>query len=72
MGRTAAYWAASSGEANVLKYLIEKGADPNTKNSIGRSALSKAAWNSSVDCVELLVKYPGVGQIVIIRSMWMS
>ena len=62
MGRTPLYWAASSGEAQVMRFLMKEGATPNLKNSIGRSALSKAAWNSSVECVEILLSYPDVSE----------
>ena len=63
MGRTALYWAASTGEAKILQFLIDHGCDVNVKTTMGRSALSKAAWNSSVDCLEILLKLPGVWNV---------
>ena len=71
MGRTALYWAASTGEAKILQFLIDHGSDVNVKTTMGRSALSKAAWNSSVDCVEILLKLPGVSCIysLVLRNL---
>lgn len=37
MNRTVFYWAASSGNAKMLKYLSEKGAEPNVVSTMGRT-----------------------------------
>ena len=44
-GRTALHWAASYGYKNVVKVLLDGGADPNIGDKHGRSTLHHAAWN---------------------------
>jgi ankyrin repeat protein len=35
----------STGNLEITKYLVQKGADVNAKTAMGRSALLKAIWN---------------------------
>ena len=44
-GRTALHWAASYGYKNVVKVLLDGGADPNIGDKHGRTSLHHAAGN---------------------------
>ena len=46
--------AAESGKLEVVKLLLEKGANVNAKTPSGWTALTWAAWNGSSDVVKLL------------------
>jgi len=41
-GQTALFGAVKFGWANVVEYLLAKGADPNVKDALGRTALDGA------------------------------
>lgn len=43
-----------------MAYLLEKGADVNSSNMYGRTALSKSSWNGFEDIVRLLVSHPDI------------
>lgn len=50
-------YAASSGNENMLKYLLEKGANINTVDEHGHTALSKAVLKNHVAVVSILLKW---------------
>jgi ankyrin repeat protein len=50
-------WAASRGHELVALTLMELGANPNLRSSIGHSALMEAARGCHLDVVKLLVKH---------------
>jgi len=50
-------WAASGGHEIVALTLMELGADPNVRSSVGHSALSEAARGCHLDVVKLLIKH---------------
>lgn len=52
--------AASTGDIDVLEYLIQRGCDVDIPTKLGRSPLSKACWNGRIDAVETLLKAPGI------------
>ena len=54
-GRTALHWAASYGYKNVVKVLLDGGADPNTGDKHGRSSLHFAAATGCRDVVKMLL-----------------
>ena len=62
--------AAQEGEVNCLSYLTEKGANVNTQNEDGNTALIYAAQGGKTECLEILMakganlntqKYPTSG-----------
>ena len=56
-GRTALIWAAKKGKLDICKQLVlEKGADINTKDCDGNTALMFAIWIGAFELVTLLVK----------------
>lgn len=54
-GITALIWASQNGHIDVVKVLLDKGADINIKNSNGVTSLIMAIQNSSMDIVKLLL-----------------
>ena len=42
--------------SKIVELLLEFGADPNIKNSMGQTALHLAAFHNSIECMELLLK----------------
>jgi ankyrin repeat protein len=56
MDRTALHKAALLGNAERVKELLKKGADPNTQDKYGRTPLHKAALRGHVDVVKLLLE----------------
>ena len=59
--RTPLLWAAESGQKAVLKLLLEKGAEPGSKDTIyGRTPLSWAAGNGYEAVVKLLLATGGI------------
>jgi ankyrin repeat protein len=59
-GRSLFYWAASLGSIEMLDILILDGMDPNQATILGRTALSKSAWNGSVEVLTYLLNIPGL------------
>ena len=43
-GRTPLSWAAENGHETVVKLLLEKGAEPESKDNYGRTSLSYIGW----------------------------
>jgi len=52
---SALIWASCNGKLNVVKTLIENGADLNIRSKAGRTALHAACFDGYKDIVELLV-----------------
>ncbi len=57
MNQTALHKAALVGNAERVKELLKKGADPNTQDKYGWTPLHKAAYWGRLDVVELLLVY---------------
>ncbi|KAH8554290.1 hypothetical protein BGW37DRAFT_518024 [Umbelopsis sp. PMI_123] len=53
---TPIFWAASDGNMECTKILIDAGCKVNVKDENGKTALYYAAWEGKMDCVELLIK----------------
>jgi uncharacterized protein len=49
--------AVANGHDEIVKYLLQKAADPNIANKIGMSPLSCAAWYGKEPICKLLLKY---------------
>mmetsp|Transcript_15409 Transcript_15409/g.11217 ORF Transcript_15409/g.11217 Transcript_15409/m.11217 type:complete len:126 (-) Transcript_15409:178-555(-) len=49
--------ASANGHAEIVKVLLENGADPNVINEAGNTALHWAALNGKEDVVKLLLQY---------------
>ena len=56
-GNTVLIEAASCGHLEIVKYLIEKGADINAKNRNGNTALVEATSKGHLEIVKLLTNY---------------
>ncbi|XP_056636894.1 myotrophin [Diorhabda carinulata] len=54
-GRPLILYAADYGQADVIEYLISAGADVNTKDKFGITAILAAIWEGHKDCVKLLL-----------------
>jgi ankyrin repeat protein len=57
MGWTDLHSAASAGDAERVRELLKKGADPNAKNEYGNTPLHEAASRGHVDVVRLLLEH---------------
>jgi len=55
-GATALMFASGEGHADIVKYLIERGADVNEKVFFGMTALIQASFNGHADIVQILLK----------------
>ena len=55
MGETPLFVAALGGHVDVVKLLLEAGADYRSLNNCGQSALHGAAWAGSVACIRALM-----------------
>lgn len=56
-GYTPLMWAAMKGHYNVVKYLIDNGANVNSKTAEGDNVIVKALWNyGEIDIVKLLLE----------------
>ncbi len=53
---TALSEAASQGHSNIVAFLIEAGADPNSLSDTGRSPMWRAAFNGHIDIVTYLLE----------------
>jgi ankyrin repeat protein len=54
--RTALHWAAECGHEEVVRLVLEKGADVNVKDAFGSTALSGAAERGHAAIVQLLLE----------------
>ncbi|XP_018335993.1 myotrophin [Agrilus planipennis] len=54
-GRPPILYAADYGQADVIEYLISAGADVNSKDKHGITAILAAIWEGHKDCVKLLL-----------------
>jgi ankyrin repeat protein len=57
MGRTNLHKAALVGDAERVKELLKKGANPNIKNEKGRTPLHAAAYKGHVEVARLLLEH---------------
>ncbi|XP_065835404.1 myotrophin-like [Oscarella lobularis] len=55
-GRMAIHFAADYGQADVISYLAEKGANVNVPDKHGITPLLSAIYEGHADCVKLLIK----------------
>lgn len=58
--RSLLYWAGSSLKLEYINLLLEKGCDPNVPTKLGRTCLSKAAWNGNTSIVRRLLESPKI------------
>jgi ankyrin repeat protein len=58
-GRTCIYAASYYGLDEVVKRLLELGADFRLNNNYGDSPIKEAVWHGHLKCVELLLNAPG-------------
>jgi len=58
LGNTALIYAAAGGHAEVVRLLLGAGADANTRNDAGLSALDRAARADRRDAHEILLAHP--------------
>ncbi|XP_044260647.1 myotrophin-like [Tribolium madens] len=54
-GRPPILYAADYGQTDVIQYLISAGADVNSKDKHGITAILAAIWEGHKDCVKLLL-----------------
>lgn len=59
---TALSLAASNGHADVLRYLLEQGADPHQILKDSSTCLLEASKNGHTNCVEILLDYKAPNQ----------
>lgn len=52
---TPIFWAASDGNVDCARILLDAGCKVNVKDENGKTALYYAAWEGKMDCVELLI-----------------
>ena len=50
-------WASNIRHFEIVKYLIDHGADPNAKDDIGRTALILASENGQFEIVKCLIEH---------------
>lgn len=64
-GNTPMHSAAMYGQTNIISFLIERGADPNIKNSGGKTAKSIAELNGYLDLVRRFqqMDFPPIAEI---------
>jgi ankyrin repeat protein len=56
-GKTALHFAAKTGNAKIVKMLLQKSSSPNITDNNNWTALYHAAYNCHVQCVEILISY---------------
>jgi ankyrin repeat protein len=54
-GRTALHVAATHGRTEIVRLLLQKGADPNARDQDGSAPIDEAAWRGFRDIVALLL-----------------
>lgn len=57
VGHTALHWCAAKGQAEALRLLLARGADPNALNSVGSTPLHAAACHGNVACIQVLMQH---------------
>ncbi|XP_076640389.1 myotrophin homolog isoform X1 [Colletes latitarsis] len=55
-GRTPLHYAADYGQSEVIRYLLEKGANVNATDKHGITTLLAAIWEGHTNCVKLLLE----------------
>ncbi|OAD54673.1 Myotrophin [Eufriesea mexicana] len=55
-GRTPLHYAADYGQSEVVRYLLEKGANANVIDKHGITTLLAAIWEGHTNCVKLLLE----------------
>ncbi|GAB6030003.1 hypothetical protein CHUAL_005695 [Chamberlinius hualienensis] len=55
-GRNPIHYAADYGQSEIIQYLLEKGADANSVDKHGITALLAAIWEGHTKCVKLLLE----------------
>ncbi|KAL7299255.1 myotrophin-like [Trichogramma pretiosum] len=55
-GRTPLHYAADYGQSEVVRYLLDKGADANATDKHGITTLLAAIWEGHTNCVRLLLE----------------
>lgn len=63
-GRSLMTHCSSSSSQDILRFLLERGADPNLADSDGDTPLETAVWSEREDAVEILIQHgadPHVG-----------
>ncbi|EDO43228.1 predicted protein [Nematostella vectensis] len=56
-GRNALHLAAEAGRENILRYLLQHGANPLVEDDTGVSPLLIAIWHGDVTCVKVLLEF---------------
>lgn len=49
LGETLLHWSAVEANVDVVRFLLEHGADPDPRNEFGNSALQECAWLCAAD-----------------------
>jgi ankyrin repeat protein/cell division protein FtsB len=55
-GYTPLHWAVETGHVEIIRLLLQNGADVNAKSNVGHTPLHCSAWNGHVDILHLLVE----------------
>lgn len=55
-GRTPLHWAIAKKHTDIVKLLLQHGANPNVRNSAGRTVLQEACYTDLPESVELLLQ----------------
>ena len=59
-GRTPIFYAVERNQPQALQLLLSLGADPNTKDNAGVTALMRASAKNYVDCQKILLRQKGI------------
>ncbi|RWS30202.1 myotrophin-like protein [Leptotrombidium deliense] len=55
-GRTPLHYAADYGQKEIIRYLIDKGANVNVVDKHGISPLLAAIWEGHTDCIKYMIE----------------